>query len=61
VRRADFENSYELQLDPSVRKMGLAKVLMDEMESIGRKRKMDKAMLTCLKGMSCYVLPTRPL
>jgi GNAT superfamily N-acetyltransferase len=60
VRRADFENSYELQLDPSVRKMGLAKVLMDEMESIGRKRKMDKAMLTCLKGTLCYVLPTRP-
>jgi hypothetical protein len=46
--------SYELQLDPSVRRMGLANLLMDEMESIGRRRKLDKSMLTCLKGKSTH-------
>lgn len=44
--------SYELQLDPSVRGKGLGRVLMDQMESIGKRRKMDKGMLTCLKCMS---------
>jgi hypothetical protein len=32
--------------------MGLGKVLIDEMEMIGRRRGMDKAMLTCLKSES---------
>jgi GNAT superfamily N-acetyltransferase len=50
IRRAD--DSYELQLDPSIRRLGLAKVLMDELERIGKSRKLDKVMLTCLKGIS---------
>lgn len=48
----DGLHSYELQLDSSIRQQGLAKVLMDEMEAIGKQRGMDKAMLTCLKCMS---------
>ena len=45
------DDSYELQLDPSIRRLGLAKVLMDELERIGKSRKLDKVMLTCLKGI----------
>ena len=42
--------SYELQVAEQARGLGLAKMLMDEMEMIGRRRGMDKAILTCLKG-----------
>ena len=45
------DDSYELQLDPSIRRLGLAKVLINELERIGKSRKLDKVMLTCLKGI----------
>ena len=45
-----MSDSYELQLDESIRKLGFGKILMDEMERIGRTRRMDKAMLTCYKS-----------
>lgn len=44
------EFSYELQLKEELRGKGMAKVLMDEMERIGRERGMSKCMLTCLTG-----------
>ena len=43
--------SYELQLRGSARGIGLGKMLIDEMGRIGRVRRMDKVMLTCLKGV----------
>lgn len=42
--------SYELQLAPSARRLGLARRLMDALEGIGRRRGMAKSMLTCLVG-----------
>jgi GNAT superfamily N-acetyltransferase len=59
IRRAD--DSYELQLDPSIRRLGLAKVLMDELERIGKSRKLDKVMLTCLKGFTFSAFDRRKL
>lgn len=50
IRNADI--SYELQLAPNARRQGLAKRLMDTLESIGRRRGMAKSMLTCLVGES---------
>ena len=46
--RAD--KSYEMQLKGELRGKGMGKVLMDEMERIGRERGMSKCMLTCLSG-----------
>ncbi|KAK1925781.1 acyl-CoA N-acyltransferase [Papiliotrema laurentii] len=40
---------YELQMKPEARGQGLGKVLMDELEEIGRDRGMAKSMLTCMK------------
>jgi len=51
------DDSYELQLDSSIRRLGLAKILMDELERIGKYRKLDKVMLTCLKGISTIFQP----
>ncbi|RSH91021.1 hypothetical protein EHS25_010197 [Saitozyma podzolica] len=50
TRDAEVVYCYELQIAPQARRMGLGKVLIDEMEVIGRRRGMDKAMLTCLKN-----------
>jgi len=49
-RDAEVVYCYELQLDVAVRGMGLGKMLMNELEAIGSRRSMDKAMLTCLKN-----------
>lgn len=47
---AEVVYCYELQLRPSVRKQGIAKQLIGILEDIGRLRKMEKIMLTCLKN-----------
>ena len=46
------ERSYEVQVDSRARRAGLGSVLMRRMEEIGRRRGVDKVMLTCLKGES---------
>ncbi|KAK4685682.1 hypothetical protein P7C73_g4463, partial [Tremellales sp. Uapishka_1] len=49
-RDAEVIYCYELQLSAKIRGMGIGKILMELYESIGRRRKMDKGMLTCLKN-----------
>ncbi|WVQ96638.1 hypothetical protein IAU59_003743 [Kwoniella sp. CBS 9459] len=49
-RDAEVVYCYELQLSPSLRGQGLGKILISHLEDIGRRRGMDKSMLTCLKG-----------
>ena len=49
-RRLTPLRSYELQLSPRARGKGSGKLLMNTLEDIGRRRGMDKAMLTCLKS-----------
>lgn len=48
-RSSDVCHSYELQVAASARGVQLGKVLIDEFERIGQRRKMDKGMLTVLK------------
>ena len=50
-----LRRSYEVHLVQSVRGQGLAKMLMDRLEEVGKRRGMDKVMLTCLRGESCKV------
>ncbi|AFR94899.2 hypothetical protein C343_02987 [Cryptococcus neoformans C23] len=47
---AEVVYCYELQLRPSVQKQGMARKLIGILEDIGRLRKMEKIMLTCLKN-----------
>lgn len=54
-------NSYEVQLVPSARGQGLGQRLMGEMESIGRRMGMEKAMLTCLRSASLSFFCACPL
>lgn len=42
--------SYEVQLVESARRLGLGNFLVHELISVAKKWKMDKVMLTCLKG-----------
>jgi ribosomal protein S18 acetylase RimI-like enzyme len=48
-------SSYELQISSEARRKGLARILMRRLEQIGAERKMQKAMLTCLKGGSVSI------
>ena len=48
--------SYEVQLDQQFRRLGLGQFLVGELIRIGKSWKMEKVMLTALKG-----LPTLPL
>ncbi|WVF69136.1 hypothetical protein IAT40_003910 [Kwoniella sp. CBS 6097] len=48
-RDAEVIYCYELQLSPSLRGQGLGKILINHLVEIGRRRGLDKSMLTCLK------------
>lgn len=50
TRDAEVVYCYEVHLVQSVRGQGLAKMLMDRLEEVGRRRGMDKVMLTCLRA-----------
>ncbi|SCV68530.1 BQ2448_651 [Microbotryum intermedium] len=50
TRLADVLYCYELQIDPSRRRTGAAKLLMDCLARIAKDWRMDKVMLTCLKS-----------
>lgn len=50
-----MDSSYELQISSEARRKGLARILMRRLERIGAERKMQKAMLTCLKGRSVSI------
>lgn len=45
-----METSYEVQLVESSRRLGLGNFLVRGLIGIARKWKMEKVMLTCLKG-----------
>ncbi|WWD04996.1 hypothetical protein V865_003067 [Kwoniella europaea PYCC6329] len=49
-RDAEVVYCYEVQLSSKCRGQGLGKKLLDILEDIGRKRGLDKVMLTCLKS-----------
>lgn len=53
--KIDMDSSYELQISSEARRKGLARILMRRLERIGAERKMQKAMLTCLKGRSVSI------
>ncbi|GAA5904297.1 hypothetical protein JCM6882_003189 [Rhodosporidiobolus microsporus] len=46
----DVAYCYELQVDPSARRLGAGKTLMDALERLGKACKMDKTMLTVFKA-----------
>ncbi|WWC70880.1 uncharacterized protein I206_104832 [Kwoniella pini CBS 10737] len=49
-RDAEVIYCYEVQLENKSRRMGLGKILLNILEEIGKKRELDKIMLTCLKS-----------
>nr|XP_031864304.1 uncharacterized protein CI109_000217 [Kwoniella shandongensis]KAA5531376.1 hypothetical protein CI109_000217 [Kwoniella shandongensis] len=50
TRDAEVVYCYEVQLSPKARGLGLGKLLIDHLEEVGKRREMDKVMLTCLKS-----------
>ncbi|WWC88503.1 uncharacterized protein L201_003414 [Kwoniella dendrophila CBS 6074] len=49
-RDAEVVYCYEVQISLKSRGMGLGKTLLDVLKSIGKRRQLDKIMLTCLKN-----------